>query len=274
MSVAGDVGITVRQVADELSELKAAYDASDDEKCNRLLVNIKRRLIHFPTFLSPAVTSPTRPMELMLAREVLEYGVLCSARQKDLEEFALYFSQLQVYYSDVSREDLPESPRYLMIVGLNLVRLLVMDRIAQFHSELERIPYEAHGSNTYIRYAVQMERHLMEGSYNKLLNSRKKAPSNEYLPVVEMLELTVRHKVAECIPHAYTELSVPAAQRILMVASPEEVLQIGQDNEWTLSPDRKRFLFTREEDVAKRQIPFETMIDHHIKFAADLQNIV
>ncbi|CCW62781.1 unnamed protein product [Phytomonas sp. EM1] len=270
----GDISFAVCKVAESLRKLKQAYDEKDDDECMKILDSIKTRIIVFPTFLNPSAESKSRAEELMLAREVLELAVLVSARRKDLVSFDLFFAQLQLYYTDISFEELPASPMHTMMLGLNLVRLLVMSRIAQFHSELEKVPAEALASSPYIRFAVQLERYLMEGSYNKLLTSRKKAPSNEYIPVVEMLESTVRNEVANCIPHAYTELSIAAAQKVLMVKSTEEVLQIGSDHGWNLTPDRKGFLFIREEDVAKKEIPFEQMINEHIQFAAELQKIV
>jgi 26S proteasome regulatory subunit N12 len=274
MSAVGDLSITVRKVAEDVKSLKAAYEAKNDVQCNTLLAEIKRRIIVFPTFLNPSASSSTRGEELSLARDYLELGVLATAHQKDLAAFAVYFSQLQVYYSDLGADELSESPHYLMMLGLNLIRLLVCSRIAEFHSEMEKIPFEVHGGNVYIRFAVELERYLMEGSYNKLLTSRKKVPANEYLPVVEMLEQTVRDEVANCIPQSYMQLSIPAAQRILMVDTQDKVREIGEERKWTLSSDGTRFVFTREEDTLKKEIPFQEMIEQHIQFVADLQNIV
>ena len=186
MSAVGDLSITVRKIAEDVKNLKAAYEAKNDAQCNALLAEVKRHIIMFPTFLSPSASSSTRGGELSLARDYLELGVLATAHQKDLASFEVYFSQLQVYYSDIGTDELPESPQFLMLLGLNLIRLLVCSRIAEFHSEMEKIPFEAHRGNVYIRFAVELERYLMEGSYNKLLTSRKKVPANEYLPVVEM----------------------------------------------------------------------------------------
>ncbi|KAK7199723.1 proteasome regulatory non-ATP-ase subunit [Novymonas esmeraldas] len=273
MSAVGDLSITVRKVAEDVKSLKAAYAAKNDTQCNSLLAEVKRRIIMFPTFLCPSGTSSTRGEELSLARDYLELGVLAAAHQKDLVSFEVYFNQLQLYYTDIGTDELPESPQYLMVLGLNLIRLLVCSRIAEFHSEMEKIPFSAHGSNLYIRFAVGLERYLMEGSYNKLLTSRKKVPSNEYLPIVEMLEQTVRDEVAHCIPSSYAQLSIPAAQRILMVDTEAKVREIGAEREWTLSADGTRFTFTREEEALK-EIPFEAMIKEHIHFVADLQNIV
>lgn len=270
----GDLGMTVRKVAEDLQKLKTAYDEKDGGKCEDQLAAIKRRMILFPTFLNPSAESKTKSEELMLAREVLEIGALSSARSKDLDGFDLYFTQLQSYYTDIDHSYLPVSPQYLMVLGLNLVRLLVLSRTAQFHSELQKIPLVAQADNQYIRFAVQLERFLMEGSYNKLLTARKKAPSNEYIPVVEMLESTVRQEVAKCIPRSYTTLSVAAAQKVLMVSSAEEVLQFGRDHGWQLSANGTSYDFTREEDLAKTSIPFAEVIMEDIAFAADMQNIV
>eukprot|EP00796_Vickermania_ingenoplastis_P013304 gene13304-9141_t len=275
MSNMGDTAATVRKAAEELKKLKIAYDSGDTGKCEALLKSLKRVLVQFPTYLFPNALSPTRIEELMLAREALEIGALVSAKTKDLDLFEHYFNQLQVYYADVPSEDLPESPRYMMILGLNLVRLLVVSRIAQFHTELEKITLlHAGDRNQYIRFAILLERCSMEGSYKKLLNSRKQAPSNEYIPVVEMLEQTVRNEVARCIPRSYNVLSVQAAQTILMLPSPQHALEVGRSQAWELSPDGRSFVFTREEEVSKTKIPFEEMIRQHIDYAVDLQKIV
>lgn len=270
-----DTSVTLRKATEELHKLKMSYEASEMSKCEALLKSLKRLLIHLPTYLNPSAASARKAEELMISREVLEFGALVSAQLKDLESFETYFYQLQVYYSDVAPEDLPPSPRYMMIVGLNLVRLLVVSCIAQFHTELEKISQAANvNDDQYIRFAVTLERHLMEGSYMKLLNCRKQVPSSKYIPVVEMLEDTVRNEVALCIPRAYQVLSLTAAQRILLVPSTQRVLEIGSEQGWELSPDERSFVFSKEEDVTKSQIPFKEMMNHHIHFATDLQRIV
>ncbi|ESL11638.1 proteasome regulatory non-ATPase subunit [Trypanosoma rangeli SC58] len=269
-----DVGLTVRKVAEEFLKLKTEYEHKNNYACQAILEKIKRKLISLPTFLNPTAQSRTRAEELMITREVLEHGVLVSARLGDLDSFEIYFNQLNVYYTDIASAELPESPLYLLILGLNLVRLLVRNRIAQFHSELEKIPNQIHGTNTYIRFAVLLERYLMEGSYKKLLNSRHQAPSNEYIPIVGMLESTVRQEVAECIPRSYNTLSIDKAQKILMVDSEEEVRQIGRTHNWELSADGRSFVFTREEELARKEVPFEEMLKNHLHFAAELQRIV
>lgn len=275
MDSVGESAATVRKAAEEYKKLKLAYEADDHEKCAGILKIIGRLLISFPTYLSPRTASPTRRQELSLARDVLELGALVSAKSKNLQAFEQYFNQLQVYYTDVAVEDLPESPRYMTILGLNLLRLLVSSRIAEFHTELVKVNRRPGADRDQcIRFAILLERCLMEGSYNKLLNSRKQAPVNEYLPVVEMLEQTVRNEVALCIPQSYNQLSIKAAQTILMLPSVQDVMEIGRELQWKLSPDKRSFVFLRVEDLSKNKIPFMEMIEHHIDYAADLQKII
>jgi hypothetical protein len=108
--------------------------------------------------------------ELLVAREILEHGALLSIRQMDIPAFERYVAQLKVYYSDASI--LTPSQRQFPILGLNLLRLLAQNRIAEFHTELELIPTELQHANIYIKYPAQLEQHIMEGSYHKVLSAK------------------------------------------------------------------------------------------------------
>merc|ERR1719271_1843397 len=80
-------------------------------------------------------------------------------------------AQLEVYYADCAAT-LPASQRQYPILGLNLLRLPAQNRIAEFHTELELIPTELQHSNIYVKYPAQLEQHIMEGSYNKVLSAK------------------------------------------------------------------------------------------------------
>src|SRR5689334_493651 len=71
---------------------------------------------------------------------------------------------------------IPFSERMYPILGLNLLRLLAQNRIADFHTQLETIDPEQIHTNAYIRHPVQIEQCLMEGSYNKVWHARKDVP--------------------------------------------------------------------------------------------------
>merc|ERR1719231_237143 len=124
-----------------------------------------------PASVGPS-PSPTQQQELLLAREVLEQGALLSIKTMEIPAFERYVAQLKIYYSDCAAT-MPESTRRFPILGLNLLRLLAQNRIAEFHTELELIPPELQASNVYIKYPAQLEQHIMEGSYNKVLSAKR-----------------------------------------------------------------------------------------------------
>lgn len=69
----------------------------------------------------------------------------------------------------IFRDKLPESANQYHLLGLNLLFLLSQNRVAEFHTELELLPYDIVQTNPYIRHSVALEQYLMEGSYNKVI---------------------------------------------------------------------------------------------------------
>ena len=120
-------------------------------------------------------------------------GAIWSIRARDVPSFDRYFSQLQTFYTDYASQ-LPPSPREFPIRGLNLIRLLTQNRIADFHTTLEALPLPADSltSNPFIAHPVNLERWLMEGSYSKVWNAREEAPAEEYKFFVDSLMGTIR----------------------------------------------------------------------------------
>lgn len=280
METVGDIGITIRKVAELFQKLKSAYEAKDDIAAEDALEEVKTKIIFFPTFLNVNAPSPTRAQELLLVREILEHAVLLSARKKDLNEVERYFNMLQTYYRDITSDAaagpavVPESSIMYMIIGLNLMRLLISHRVAEYHSEFEKIDQQQQQRSAYIRFAAQMERYLMEGSYNKLLHARSQAPSNEYLPIVELLEGTVRQEVARCLPAAYGAISVADAKAMLMMRSDADVTSMAERCKWTQSADKSSYVFQRDVDASRRELPFMQILNQNIQFVAELQRVV
>ena len=88
---------------------------------------------------------------------------------------------------------LPPSPREYPIQGLNLIRLLTQNRIADFHTTLESLPSESPHDNPFLKHPVDLERWLMEGSYSKVWSARNEAPAEEYKFFVDSLMGTIRY---------------------------------------------------------------------------------
>ncbi|MCI08593.1 26S proteasome non-ATPase regulatory subunit RPN12A-like, partial [Trifolium medium] len=65
--------------------------------------------------------------------DIYEHAVVLSVKIEDQDAFERDFFQLKPYYTD-ARNRLPQSPQEYPILGLNLLRLLVQNRIAEFHT--------------------------------------------------------------------------------------------------------------------------------------------
>jgi hypothetical protein len=95
-------------------------------------------------------------------------------RLQDDALFARNFAQLKAYYTDLAAL-LPPSEQQHPILGLNLLRLLAQNRIAEFHIELELLDNAALAS-PHVDFPRQLERNLMEGLYDRLYGAMDAAP--------------------------------------------------------------------------------------------------
>jgi 26S proteasome regulatory subunit N12 len=267
--------MTVRTAAGDFQSLKQAYTSNDLRRCEELLDKLKAQLVHFPTFLDPTASSSTKTQEIALAREVLEHGVLVATKMKDVDLFDQYFAQLRTFYLDLdSCEGVERSERRLMILGLNLLRLLVVQRLAEFHSELDAIPLADH-ANMFVKTPIMLERYLMEGSYNRLLHARSQVPSNEFVPLVDLLTDTVRNSIARCMPDTYVKLSTEDAQKMLMLPSAQEMKAFGDTRSWQLDPTGKSYHFPQADDTqARKELNYKDLLTENLGFAAQLQQVV
>lgn len=86
-------------------------------------------------------TGQGAPIEsITLAANALELGVLLSVADQDLDAFARNISQLKPYYAALSAAAAANNTtteRKCHVLGLNLMNLLVDNRLSEFHAELE-----------------------------------------------------------------------------------------------------------------------------------------
>ncbi|CAL5443265.1 unnamed protein product [Camellia sinensis] len=151
---------------------------------------------------------------------------------------------------------LPPSPQEYPILGLKLLRLLVQNRIAEFHTELELLSASAMENNC-IKHAVELEQLFMEGAYNRVLSARQTVPHETYVYFMDLLAKTVRgerrevfqdrgspyllatgpficgrnaidvkgDEIAGCNEKAYDSLSINDARKILLFSSDKELFE-------------------------------------------------
>jgi len=245
---------------------------SDIPKCTAILPKIKVLLIQF-NLIPPWTAKPFHvKKELMLARETLELASLLSIRNKDTVSFERHVAQLKPYYYDsVYTSMLLESERKWLILGLYLLGLLAQSHFAEFHTELELIPYKEIQTNMHIRYPVQLEQRLMEGSYNKILTAKNSTPAQYYNFFVDQLVNTVRDRVSESCSAAYESFPVEDARLLLLFTTTQEVLDYAKKNQWEVKKDT---IYFNRPKGNKLELPSHLLIKQTLGYATELERIV
>jgi len=273
-----DVGVALRAATAKYGELKKAFEANNLAACESALGQLKVLFLQFPSFLDPDAMTATKQQEVLLVREVFEIAVLAATRKRDIEAFDSAYNVLRTYYTpefDVGAQ----SERRLTILGLRLMRLLVASSLAAFHAELELIS-RADQQSLYVKYPAQLERYLAEGSFNKLLQGQGRITSDEFKPFVAMLEDTVRHEIATCVPVSYSTLTLEAAQRLLMLKDEAAVMAIARKHNWQLSVGGGNaqappaFVFDAAASKVETMVPFKRVLGQQLKLAVHLQSVV
>lgn len=246
------------------------------DECERLLENLKVMLVKCQLDFLPNNDSALQMQQIITARDTLEIGAQWAVATKNNDAFARYMSQLKSYYLDYTvvsgDQKLDESPYKAQLLGLNLLRLLSENRLADFHTELERLKDPALRKSIYIRHPMQIEQYMMEGSYNKVFLARASVPSADYTFFMDILLETIRKEIAECLSKAYERLKISEATRMLFLKSPEEAVSYASKQaDWSRSGDF--FVFNRAvkaDDV----VPCKDLIVNTITYAKELEMIV
>ncbi|KAJ2444471.1 regulatory particle non-ATPase, partial [Coemansia sp. RSA 2440] len=172
------------------------------------------------------------PSFQLLKRSVTELGAELSIKVGDIAAFERYLAQLEPFYFG-SRMGLSESKVMYPLIGLNLLRMLSDNLIADFHTVLERIDLEQLQNNPFIVHPVKLEQALMEGSYKKVWQARSEVPTPEYLFFMDILMTTIRNEVASCVEKSYLSLPFDDAKSVLFFSSLDELLKFAQEHQWT-----------------------------------------
>ena len=129
----------IDQVSTRLQKLKGMKDQDKSSLAERdsLITQLRIDLTNFDQ-LPPA--SKVNMQQCILAREVYEYATLIAVEKEDIPAFERNFTVLKTYYDEFSNI-LPESQKKYSILGLYLLYLLSFNKIAEYHTEIEMIPY-------------------------------------------------------------------------------------------------------------------------------------
>lgn len=252
--------------------LRQAWKAEDLDKCGALLAEMKMTLTELAFMPTAASASPTE-QELLLAREVLEMGAQWSVKMEDVASFERYIAQLKTYYFDYAKL-LPSSSYQYELLGLGLLCLLAQNRIAEFHTELERLDVAELQANVYLRHPMALEQYLMEGSYNKVHLAKDNVPAESYHFFMDVLVDTIREEIASGLERSYEALSPTAVASLLFMSSqpPEEVAAFASARGWTLSDGASYVFDVHGGNNSKVNAP--EMIKRTLNYARELEQII
>jgi len=243
------------------AELKSLIQAGKIDDCAAVMKKIKLSLIKLGGSAA----------DVAAAISALETFIVHSVKSKDDEAFGRYFAQLRSYYARTTPDATPDQPK---VLGLNLLRLLVDNRLAEFHSELELIP-EQFVDSPHVGFPVQLERSLMEGLYKKVLQARQHFPDPLFSEYLAPLEDAVRYEISQCAAASYRSLQLDAAVKLFNFSSHEDLLDYCEDFEdWKVEDGRIQFPEKKEAQVSRDDIPSRRTIGEVLAFASRLEQIV
>jgi 26S proteasome regulatory subunit N12 len=259
--------MSLEAAAPLLSKLTAQSQAGNVVEGKETLSKLKILMLDFPANSEP---------HWQVATQALELGILLTVADGDMDAFARNVAQIKPHYALNLNLDLTlataASPRKCHILGLNLMHLLVDNRLSEFHAELELLT-EQEASNELISFPINLERQLMVGIYDKVLNVKVPHPSYQFF--VDNLLQTVRDSIADCLEVSYKQMKVQDAMTMMKFTSPQELLEYVQEcrDDWIVQGDALCFQPPPSGHKAS-DIPSMKLISQSLTYATEMERIV
>lgn len=265
-------------------QFKAAVVGGNLDAANKLLNVLKGQLMELDSLPPLALETSGHDVEQerVLAREVYEHAVLLAVKCEDKDAFQRYLATLRPYYTGSFGPLVSESAFKSPIVGLHLLFLLVENQLAEFHSELELLS-EQQQSDPAISFCTQLDRHLMIGSYDQVMQAAAAPPVEYYSFFLTSLLETVRLNICECVLAAYHSLTPQAAMQILMFPSQEDTLEFFNDHypelQVTAATETIDFRLQQSQQAGgggnkSDEVPSLKLIHQTLSYATELERIV
>ncbi|GAA5924372.1 proteasome regulatory particle lid subunit RPN12 [Sporobolomyces koalae] len=244
-------------------QLVAEWDrpaSRDLASISNLLAQLKLQLADLGLLLPQPEAEPAA---LATARDIFEIGALHALESSDLASFERYLALLSSFYQDpriVTALSGSPSSRQPAITALNLLRLLSLNRIAEFHTVLESLSVRDDAASSVLKsepveWVLQLERSLMQGSYSKVYalcsptasSSSSHSSTPPRLPVPEFAKFTtplletVRSEIAHCDEKAYESLPVPDLKTLLFIDSDQQLQEFARSRNWSIQDNLVHF---------------------------------
>ena len=197
-------------------------------------------------------------------------GILLTVAAGDLDAFARNFAQLQPHYGLPSMS----SPRKCHILGLNLMFLLVENRLSEFHAEMELLS-EREASDPFVSFPITLERQLMVGSYDEVLKAHLRIPDPSYEFFMDNLLQTVRDSIADCMEVSYKTMKLSDAATMMKFSSIQDLMEYVQEarDDWIVEGDVLCFQPPPTGRKAS-DIPSMELISQSLTYATELERII
>ncbi|KAA0150161.1 hypothetical protein FNF29_05402 [Cafeteria roenbergensis] len=179
--------------------------------------DLRMVLTEFPSLPPTSVPHASAVEQQTIARSAFEQACLLAVRAGDGAALERAWSQLVPFYGDLARALGPsaDKPR---VAGLYLLHLLVSDKLAEFHCEMELLS-EAERAAASVAFPALLEARMTEGAYNRVLEAASSPPSSLFAPMVAAISAAVRDDAARCAQASYRSLPVDAAAAMLHLPS-------------------------------------------------------
>jgi len=242
-----------------LSNLQDLVLVGDVVKGTEVLTKIKIAILQ----------GPSSSEQLVIGASALELGVLLAVAGGDLNAFARNITQLKPTYSRGI-----QSERKCHVLGLNLMFLLVENRLSEFHAELELLS-EEEARNIFISFPIELERQLMVGSYDEVLSANSRIPDSSYEFFMDNLLQTVRDSIADCLEVSYKEMKIEDAVKMMKFDSPQHLAEYIEEcrDDWIIEGTSICFQPTPSGSKAS-DIPSMKLIDQSLTYATEMERII
>lgn len=255
-----------------ISELTRQVQANEIEPGKITLTKLKIWMLDIPP-------GPHAPVDALAASATaLELGALLAIADDDLDAFARNLAQLKPRYAALSSRGADaaaaRTARKGHVLGLNLMHLLVDNRLAEFHAELELLSADE-ASAPCVAFPIALERQLMVGSYDEVLAAAARVPDPSYHFFMEHLLETVRDSIADCVEVSYKSLTLAEAVTMMKFDSTAELQEYVQEKreDWIVEGGMLTF---RPPPMGSKavDIPSMNLISQSLSYATELERIV
>ena len=187
----------------------------------------------------------------------------------DLDAFARNIAQLKPHYARGAT-----GQKRAIVLGLNLMFLLVENRLSEFHAELELLT-ELEANSAFVTFPIQLERQLMVGSYDEVLSANSRIPDPSYGLFMDNLLQTVRDSIADCVEVSYKKMKILDAMKMMKFDTAEQLMQYVEEcrDDWIVEGDTLCFQPPHVGSKAS-DIPSMKVIAQSLSYATELERII